>query len=85
MKAEIETLGKDRAALAGVIDEGTLSRYERIFVHRQGFAVVAIANAMCTGCHLKLTTQTIHDAMREDALVTCTNCGRILFHQRGTS
>lgn len=85
MKAEIETLGKDRAALADVIDEGTLSRYERIFVHRQGFAVVAVANAMCTGCHLKLTTQTIHDAMREDSLVTCTNCGRILFHQRGTS
>lgn len=85
MKVEIETLGKDRAALAAGIDEDTLSRYERIFAHRHGHAVVAITHGMCTGCHLKLTTQTIHDAMGEDALITCTNCGRLLFHQRGTS
>lgn len=83
MKGEIGNLEKERAALTAGIDEDTLSRYERIFKHRHGQAVVAIAHGMCTGCHLKLTTQTIHDAMREDALVTCTNCGRLLFHQRG--
>jgi predicted nucleic acid-binding Zn-ribbon protein len=85
MKAEIDTLSKDRSSLAAGIDEDSLSRYERIFKHRHGHALVAIAHGMCTGCHLKLTTQTIHDAMREDVLVTCTNCGRLLFHQRGAA
>lgn len=85
MKAEIAKLEAERAALTEGIDEDTRTRYERIFSHRHGQAVVAITHGMCAGCHLKLTTQTIHDAMREDALVTCTNCGRILFHQRGAA
>ncbi len=83
MNAEIGGLDKERASLAAELEEETRSRYERIFSHRNGQAVVAVAHGMCSGCHLKLTTQTIHDAMRDDALVACTNCGRLLFHTRG--
>lgn len=83
MNVEIEGLVKERTALAADLEEETRARYERIFAHRNGQAVVAVAHGMCSGCHLKLTTQAIHDALRDDALVTCINCGRLLFHARG--
>ncbi|MCC7517902.1 MAG: hypothetical protein IT578_01825 [Verrucomicrobiae bacterium] len=85
MRGEIEKLGEDRKALTEGIPEDALSRYERIFAHRHGQAVVGIVHGICSGCHLKLTTQTLHDARREDLLVACTNCGRLLFHQRGAT
>ncbi len=76
---QIGELQTERAALVGGFEEDLLSRYERIFKNKQGQAVVRVSHGLCTGCHLKLTAQEVNDAMQEDALVSCTNCGRILY------
>ncbi len=72
-------LKEERNHLSADIDETILSRYERIFKSKNGHAVVRISHGMCMGCHLKLTAQEIHHAQDGSELVTCTNCGRILY------
>lgn len=79
VEKQLAEVKAERDKLATDIDESVLSRYERIFKSKNGEAVVRISHGLCMGCHLKVTTQEIH-AVRADAeMVTCTNCGRILY------
>ena len=59
--------------------EDVLTRYRRILKSKGDVAVVAVEHGSCTGCHMKLTTQTANSARREDALAACENCGRLLY------
>jgi predicted nucleic acid-binding Zn-ribbon protein len=79
IQKEVTTLKQERSKLAGEIDESVLSRYERIARSKGGEALVRISAGLCMGCHLKLTAQEIHNTQRGTELVTCTNCGRILY------
>ncbi len=76
---QAEELKVERAKLVTDFEESVLSRYERIFQSRHGQAIVPISHGMCMGCHLQLTPQTIHSARHDSELVSCTNCGRILY------
>jgi predicted nucleic acid-binding Zn-ribbon protein len=78
-KADIEKLKAERAELAGGVDETFLSRYERIMRHRRDAAIVPVQHGNCGGCHLQLPPQTVHQAKGGEGLVTCDECGRILY------
>ena len=79
MKEEIEKLKSERVALAASVDESYLSRYERIMRHRQDVAIVPLQHGNCGGCHLQMPPQVVHLAKRSDEMVTCEQCGRILY------
>jgi predicted nucleic acid-binding Zn-ribbon protein len=79
MKEEIEKLKAERVTLAASVDESYLSRYERIMRHRQDVAVVPVQHGNCGGCHLQLPPQVAHQAKRSEEMVTCEQCGRILY------
>lgn len=79
VKEEIEKIKAERAALCASVDESFLSRYERIMAHRQDVAVVPLQHGNCGGCHLQLPPQVVHQAKRSPEIVTCDQCGRILY------
>ncbi len=79
LEKQVTDLKAERTHLSSEIDEDILNRYERIFRSKNNQAVARISHGMCMGCHLKLTSQEIHNAQRGTELVTCTNCGRILY------
>jgi predicted nucleic acid-binding Zn-ribbon protein len=79
VEKQLGEVKQERATLVADVDEGLLGRYERIFKSKNGQAVVRISHGLCMGCHLKLTTQEIHSAQLDTEMVTCTNCGRILY------
>jgi uncharacterized protein len=77
-----EGLAKERETLAGEIDDDLLHRFERLFNSKGDAAVVAIEHGVCTGCHMKVTTATAARVKTGKEIVSCENCGRILFNQR---
>ena len=79
LQARLEELTKERIELAGKIDEDVLGRFERLFNSKGDAAVVALEHEVCTGCHMKVTTQTAHRAKAGKEIVSCENCGRILY------
>jgi predicted nucleic acid-binding Zn-ribbon protein len=79
LQSRLEELTKERAEIAGKIDEDLLSRFERLFKSKGDAVVVALEHAVCTGCHMKVTTQTAHRAKAGKEIVSCENCGRILY------
>ncbi|TSA34033.1 MAG: hypothetical protein D4R65_06975 [Verrucomicrobiaceae bacterium] len=80
LKTRIAELETARTTAATEIDEDELDRYERLFRTKNGLAVVALEHDVCTGCHMKVTTQTSVELRAEKSIVSCPQCGRIL-HQ----
>jgi len=79
LQSRLEELTKERAEIAGKIDEDLLGRFERLFKSKGDAVVVALEHEVCTGCHMKVTTQTAHRAKAGKEIVSCENCGRILY------
>ena len=77
---EESELVKKRDALAGKLDERTLSAYNRIraSVHNH-LAVVTVFNGdSCGGCFNTVTPQRLIDIASGKRLVICEHCGRII-------
>ncbi len=79
LQRQLDDLTKERVELAGGIDEEVIERYERLFASKGDAAVVAVEHGVCTGCHMKVTTQTAVRAKSGNEIVSCEQCGRILY------
>lgn len=79
LKKELAELQASRADLAGAVDDSTRSRYERIFKSKGENVVVGIEHSACGGCHMKLPAQVVAHCRGQTEIVTCPNCGRILY------
>jgi len=79
LESRLQELKKERSDLAVTIDEDLLGRFERLFKSKGDAVVVALEHEVCTGCHMKVTTQTAHQVKAGKEIVSCENCGRILY------
>ena len=79
LAARLDELTAERAEIAGKIEEETLGRFERLFASKGDAAVVALEHEVCTGCHMKVTTQTAVRVKGGKEIVSCEQCGRILY------
>lgn len=79
---ELGDLDTTREQLVTGIDEGTLARYERLLKNKGENVVVGIAHGVCGGCHMKFPQQIVVSCKQEQEVITCPNCGRILYFTR---
>jgi predicted nucleic acid-binding Zn-ribbon protein len=79
LEGRLAELQKERVALVSGMDEDVLSRFERLFASKGDAAVVALEHEVCTGCHMKVTTQTAVRVKGGKEVVSCEQCGRILY------
>jgi len=82
LKKELEQLTSNRAELAAAVDDTARNRYERLIKNKGGNVVVGVQHGVCGGCHMKLPTQLIVTCQAQNELVSCINCGRILYYSR---
>ena len=82
LKKEFAGLQQGRAELAAAVDESVLNRYERLFKSKGENVVVGVHHGVCGGCHMKLPAQILVMCQAHQELVSCTNCGRILYYTR---
>jgi predicted nucleic acid-binding Zn-ribbon protein len=79
LQGQLDQLTAESAEIAGKVEEELLSRFERLFASKGDAAVVALEHEVCTGCHMKVTTQTAHRVKNGKEIVSCEQCGRILY------
>ena len=82
LKKELAELQQGRAELAAAVDESVCQRYERLFKSKGENVVVGVQHGVCGGCHMKLPAQILVMCQAHQELVSCTNCGRILYYTR---
>ncbi len=82
LKKELAEMQRGRAELAAAVDEVVCQRYERLFKSKGDNVVVGVHHGVCGGCHMKLPAQILVMCQAHAELVSCTNCGRILYYTR---
>jgi predicted nucleic acid-binding Zn-ribbon protein len=77
---ELAALESNRNQLTAEIDERALRQYERLLRNKGDNVVVGIQHGVCGGCHMRFPVQLMVSCQAAKELVTCPNCGRILYY-----
>jgi predicted nucleic acid-binding Zn-ribbon protein len=80
LQARARKLAEDRDRMAAAVPEDELALFRRVAKLR-GAAVSAAVESMCTLCHLKLRPQMWVDLKKNDQVIQCPGCSRILFYE----
>jgi predicted nucleic acid-binding Zn-ribbon protein len=82
LKKELAELLQGRAELAAAVEESARVRYDRLIKNKGENVIVGVNHGVCGGCHMKLPPQILVFCMADQEIITCTNCGRILYYTR---
>ena len=80
MQATLERIATERAALVGGLDRGVLATFEAVSRKRNGVAMSEARGGVCTICHVRLRPQVFNTVLRNDSILQCDHCNRILYY-----
>lgn len=78
---EIGEFRDKREQIVQKIGEDLYDNYSRILRVGKGLAVVQIKDGSCEGCHMSLPPQVINDVRKNEGIIECSNCHRILYYE----
>ena len=76
---ELERTMGERGVIAEQVSRGALAVFERVAHGRKGLAIAEARDGLCTVCHVRLRPQVFNEVRRNDSLIQCESCSRILF------
>ncbi len=78
---QVRRLTAERDAVASTVPAGLLDLFHRVARSRGGVAVAQAQEGMCQVCHVKLRLQFYADLKRNEEIVQCPACNRILYYE----
>jgi predicted nucleic acid-binding Zn-ribbon protein len=79
LKQVIERATIERTSLIGGLDPKVLATFEAVARRRQGVAVAQASAGICTICHVRLRPQVFNTVRRNEEIIQCDSCQRILY------
>jgi len=77
---ELERFVSERDQVVAQISPEALKIFERVSHGRKGIAVAEARDGLCVVCHVRLRPQVFNEVRRNDQLIQCDSCTRILYH-----
>jgi hypothetical protein len=81
LRGELAAAQRGRAAIVAALEPDALQSYQKIQKLR-GTAVAEVRDEFCLGCRTKMPSQNYMEAMRNDRILSCPHCHRILYYVR---
>jgi hypothetical protein len=75
----LKRTAEERAQVAAQVSPEALALFERIAHGRKGQAMAEARDGLCTICHVRLRPQVFNEARRNEQLIQCDSCTRILY------
>jgi len=75
----IERVSIERTSVIGDLDPKVLATFEAVARRRHGVAVALASQGICTICHVRLRPQVFNTVRRNEEIVQCDSCQRILY------
>lgn len=86
LQEKIDTIGDkvadkegERSGVSGDIPKQVLSIYNRVRKGKGGSAVVPVKKRACGACYKSLTPKKVQEIRKAEKILTCDNCGRLLY------
>lgn len=81
MTGRIGELQNLEAQITPGLDTDMVFKFKRIIRSKQGIGIVAILNGVCTGCHMMLPMQFVNDVRKNERVMFCPYCSRVLYFE----
>lgn len=72
---------EEESAIVPDIDSEIVFKFERIISNKAGLGLVPVKNGCCTGCNMILPAQFVNDIRKEEEVLFCPYCSRILYFE----
>jgi hypothetical protein len=79
LRTSVDRIGKERSALVAQMDREVMAIYDLVANRRHGIAVAEARDGICTICHVRLRPQVFNTIRRNNAIIQCDSCQRILY------
>jgi predicted nucleic acid-binding Zn-ribbon protein len=79
LRGRLSELQGARKGRSKNVELSLLQQYLRLLKSRAGLAVAPVRDGSCEGCHVALTPQLYNEVRRNEEILTCERCGRILY------
>jgi hypothetical protein len=77
---DLEKVLGERSGVTAQLSREALALFERIAHGRRGVALAEARDGLCTVCHVRLRPQAFNEVRRNDSLIQCDSCTRILYY-----
>jgi hypothetical protein len=77
--AQVARLTGERETLVASLGPQVLATFELVSSRRNGVAVAEARDGICTICHVRLRPQVFNNVRRNDQIIQCDSCLRILY------
>jgi len=84
LQTDLDKVASRRQALVSEISAPAMATFE-LLIGRRGTAVVEARDGHCTACHVRLRPQAFNDLRRNDSLMQCDSCQRILYFKEDSA
>ena len=79
LRGRLSELQGAREGRSKNVESSLLQQYLRLLKSRAGLAVAPVRDGSCEGCHVALTPQLYSEVRRNEEILTCERCSRILY------
>ncbi|MGH9372734.1 MAG: zinc ribbon domain-containing protein [Vicinamibacterales bacterium] len=76
---DLQRTADERGRVVAQVSREALAIFDRIAHGRRGVAMAEARDGLCTVCHVRLRPQVFNEARRNDGIVQCDSCTRILY------
>ncbi len=79
LEKELRTVEQSRQDAASRLGPSVLARYQKLVRAKSGAVVVEARGESCSGCHMSIPPQVYVNVKKNDSIIGCPHCGRILY------
>jgi predicted nucleic acid-binding Zn-ribbon protein len=83
LKASLERLARERTELVGALNPQVFATFDLVSRRRNGVAMAEAREGICTICHVRLRPQIFNNVRRNEEIIQCDSCNRILYFVPG--
>ena len=79
LRSKVDDLKRQRLATVSTISPEAITMFDLVAKRRNGIAIAEARDGICTVCHVRLRPQVFNTVRRNEAVIQCDSCQRILF------
>ena len=79
LEEELKEIEEERQKAIARIPKQLLSQYQKLLGTKAGIAIAEARGESCSGCYMSIPPQVYVNVKKNENIITCPNCGRILY------
>jgi predicted nucleic acid-binding Zn-ribbon protein len=81
IEEELKGIERERQQFVARIQPAVLSQYQKLLNTKQGIAMTEARGESCSGCYMSIPPQVYVNVKKNESIITCPHCGRILYYK----